>query len=176
VNGLDVEDIYTAVAVGVEDKGDGVRETKNSAGAASNSEGNRYFRKGDKRGFRMTRPQLDLAQPQSVDEAAIRSSRKNDAPSSGEKDICLEREEARQEEIRGITRADQIRFEIEVKWLLAIGFVVAPRCRVITLQRTRSPLVFRQDCVLKWAKLCRVPRPRTKAELREYLTDVRYDG
>lgn len=113
MNRLDVEDIYTAVAVGVKDKGDGVRGTKNSAEAASNSEGNRYFRKGDKRGFRMTRPQMDLAQPQSVDEAAIRSSRKNDAPSSGEKIFVLKKK--KQDKKRSAEFLGQIKSDLRSK-------------------------------------------------------------
>ena len=47
MDGLGVDDIYTAVASDVGDKGGSVRETKKSAEAANDSkrEGNKYFRK-----------------------------------------------------------------------------------------------------------------------------------
>jgi hypothetical protein len=73
-------------------------ETKKTAEAASNSEGHRYFRKDDKRGFRMTRPQF--AQPPNVDESRDPLVPTRMTPEFWG-NIVLQKE-ATQEEIRGL--------------------------------------------------------------------------
>jgi hypothetical protein len=89
-------------------------ETKNQAEAASNSAGNRYFRKDDKRGFRMTRPQF--AQPPNVDESRDPLVPTRMTPEFWG-NICLQKE-ATQEEIRGLPGQIKSDLRSEQKWLL----------------------------------------------------------
>ena len=73
--GLDVDDIYTAVADGVRDKGGSVRETKKLVEAANDSkrEGNKYFRK-------MTRPEACMTRPQMCPATKCRRSPRSALP------------------------------------------------------------------------------------------------
>jgi hypothetical protein len=117
----------------------------------------------------MTRPQF--AQPPNVDESRDPLVPTRMTPEFWG-NICLQKE-ATQEEIRGLPGQIKSDLRSEQKWLLLAQwdpFCCRPRCRVITLQRTRSPLVLRQDCVLEWAKLSRVrrgPEPRGASQNKD---------
>jgi hypothetical protein len=158
----------------VGDKGGSVRETKNSAEANSKQE-----RRQPGISEKMTREGLYDAATVCPATKCRRSRdplvpRRDDAEFWG--NIRLEKE-ARQEDPR-TPRADQIRFEIKAEGLLVcrvkVNSVVAPRCRVITLQRTQMRVSLKarlRPQVDQAFFSCPGPEPRRKQGV--YLTDVR---
>ena len=175
MNGLGVDDIYTAVAVDAGDKGGSVRETKKSAEANSNQE-----RRQPGISEKMTSEGLyDAATV--CPASKCRRSRDPLVPRRMTPEfwgnICLQKEQRQM--IRGLPGADQIRFEIESRkgrlFAQEIQLCRRPRCRVITLQRTQMRVsVQGKIASSSGSSFPLVSGPRTKAKISECLcTDVR---